>query len=431
MRVAFVYPHSNIPVVPAALGDALGVVNYELARRLARDCDIVVYPRRSPLQPGVNTRDGVTYRRYAVWPDQLLGQLKRLDGVVWRDPRRPFRTSSLYYPMYARRVARDCRARGRDVIHVHAVANFLPIMRHANPAARLVFHAHDHAVNDFDRELMHSWLRHADLILACSGFVAGAIRRRFPELAERCGVLHNGADLERFAPPRDGRLSRSGDDACRLLFVGRIAPEKGVHVLLEAFQGIAARHPRATLDIVGPGDLSPKQFVDPFNEDPLFEGLEKFYQEPASYLAGLKAGVGDEIGDRVRFLGPVPNAELGRYYQQADIFIFPSLWQEPFGMPLVEAMAAGLPVVATESGAFPEIVEHGRTGLLVPRGDARRLAAAVGSLVANPALRRDMGQAGLQRARQQFSWDHSAQRLLTMYHRLLEPDQSDAVFGPT
>ena len=417
MKIAFVYPHSNIPTDPSSIGDALAVVNVELARRLARQAEVIVYPRRAPGQPSSSTFESVTFRRTSEWTDLLLGRLQHLDGVLWRDPRKPFRTTPLYYPFYARRVAQDCREQRCDIIHVHAVGNFLPTLRKANPTARLVFHAHDHAACDFDGDRVRSWLRHADLILGCSRFVAANIARRFPELAGRCHALHNGADLERFRPPDGGPVRDPA--VCRLLFVGRLSPEKGLHVLLDAFREVAASHPNARLDLVGPSDIAPRQFVDPFNEDPLFGPLGDFYRHPASYLAALKERVPSSLRDRVRFLGPVPNAQLPVLYRSADVFVFPSLWHEPFGMPLVEAMAMGLPVVATNGGAFPEIVDDGRTGLLTERGDARSLARALQRLVADPALRATMGRAGRQRAEQQFSWDHSAARLLQFYQRLL------------
>ena len=418
MKVAFVYPHSNIPVEPsAAISDALAVVNVELARRLAKDCEVFVYPRRAPGQPRTSSHEGVTYHRTAVWPDLLLGRLQRLEGVLWRNPRKPFRTSPFYYPFFARQVARACREQGCDVIHLHAIANFLPIFRRENPTVRLVFHAHDHAACDFDHALVESWLSHADLIFSCSRFVTRNIARRFPGLAGRCDVLHNGADLERFSP-RVGGPERD-PAACRLLFVGRLSPEKGVHVLFDAFREVAAAYPGARLDLVGPSDVAPKQFVDPFDEDPLFAELGKYYRSPSSYLAALKQSLPGPLRARVRFLGPVPNAQLPSLYRSADVFVFPSLWQEPFGMPLVEAMASGLPVVATRSGAFPEIVEHGTTGLLAQRGDARSLARALDKVLSDPALRRQMGAAGRTRAQQQFSWDQSAARLLAAYRRLL------------
>jgi glycosyltransferase involved in cell wall biosynthesis len=120
----------------------------------------------------------------------------------------------------------------------------------------------------------------------------------------------------------------------------------------------------------------------------------------------------------VEFFGRhVPHPALPEHYSEADVFVFPSVWEEPFGMPLVEAMAAGLPCVATRGGAFPEIVQDGRTGLLVERGDAQQLADAVLRLCENDSLRISMGQAARSRAREKFSWDHVADSLVEEYGR--------------
>lgn len=418
IKVAFVYPHSNIPAPPSELGDALALVNYELSRRLALKYDTTVYCGRGRGQPRTSRHEGVRFRRIEVLPDKVIGQLKRLDGIAWRDPRKPFRTSRLYYPLFAQRVARDIRRERCDIVHVHAIPNLLPVLRRSNPEAKLVFHAHDHLVSDFDRSRMLGYLRHADLVLGCSRFLAENIRRRFPEVATRCDYLHNGVDLARFAA-RD-RSSRSRSGASRLLFVGRLSPEKGVDLLLRAFGRVLSAHPSITLELVGPDALSPGQFVDPFGQDPVLSDAQHYYRQPGLYGAHLRSIVAAGLQGNVTFAGRVPNDALPPHYAMADVFVFPSQWHEPFGMPLPEAMAAGLPVVATDGGAFPEIVESGITGLLVARGDEKALADAIGTLVERRDLRLGYGRAGLERARRHFSWDAVTDRLAGLYERLMQ-----------
>src|SRR6185312_12150781 len=99
----------------------------------------------------------------------------------------------------------------------------------------------------------------------------------------------------------------------------------------------------------------------------------------------------------------------------AGIFVFPSLWHEPFGIPVIEAMASGLPVVATRAGALPEIVVDGETGILVERGDHEGLAAAISRLLADARLRERMGNAGRERVRQLFTWERAVSRLEELY----------------
>jgi glycosyltransferase involved in cell wall biosynthesis len=125
------------------------------------------------------------------------------------------------------------------------------------------------------------------------------------------------------------------------------------------------------------------------------------------------------LGQRVRFEGMVANDAITALYAHAGLFVFPSIWQEPFGLPLIEAMAAGLPVIATVSGAFPEIVQHGVTGLLVERGNPETLAKAIDRLLVDPSLRLRMGTAGRARIAELFTWDRSVARLVELYERCL------------
>jgi glycosyltransferase involved in cell wall biosynthesis len=95
--------------------------------------------------------------------------------------------------------------------------------------------------------------------------------------------------------------------------------------------------------------------------------------------------------------------------------VFPSVWHEPFGIPLIEAMAAGLPVITTRGGAASEIVVDGETGLLVERGDVGSLVSALCTLLRDPDLRRQMGRAGRERAARLFTWNHAVAKLDRLY----------------
>lgn len=409
MKVAFVYPHTRLATPAPQLFDALAIVTYELTRRLARQHDVVVYPRRGPGEAPEDVLENVVLRRIPVTFDNALSSLKVLDrlGLTRRD--RPFRTSRLYYRAYAGKVAEDLARRGVDVVHLYGITSFIPIIRRACPDIDIVLHSHDHALVDFDRETLLPRVLNCALLLGCSDFVCRLLKSRFPELAERCETLHNGVDA-RFLSTERRRSSRQN-----LLFVGRLSPEKGVHVLLDAFARVRRRFDSAHLRLVGPADEAPKQFVDPFDQDPRLEELTPFYQRRGSYLALLRRRA-DEIGG-ITFVGRLPNSELQAEHALADVFVFPSVWQEPFGIPVIEAMASGLPVIATRAGAFPEVVDEGVTGQLVERGDPAALANAIEGLLAEPQKAARMGAAGRERVRRAFTWDAQAARLLDLYAR--------------
>ena len=409
MKLAQVYPHSVISVPRADVYDALAIVNYELGRRLARSNSVVTYPKWAKGQREVEQYEGVTYRRVPEGIDSALNLLRVLDNRLLR-PDRPFRLSSLYYARYASQVARDILERGCDAVHIHSVTNFIPVIRKLNPRARIALHMHDHSLADFDARIVGPRLEQANLIVACSDFVSNAIRNRFPQVASRCHTLYNGVD-ERFL-----RIQADPARSQTVLFVGRLCPEKGVHLLLEAMKFLPASVP-GRLSLVGPLDVAPREFVDPLSTDPLFNDLRAFYAQPERFLELLTREVAAH-GGRATLHGRVFNRDIGSHYSQAAVFVFPSLWHEPFGIPVIEAMAAGLPVVATRGGALPEIVVEGETGFLVDRGDVRGLRAAIGELLANPALRQRMGEAGRQRVRALFTWDRCVSQLAELYARV-------------
>lgn len=116
---------------------------------------------------------------------------------------------------------------------------------------------HDHSLADFDPAVIAPRLEEVALILACSRFVADEIRRLYPAAAARCHELYNGVD-ERFL-----EVTAAPAASQNVLFVGRLCPEKGVHVLLAAMSQVLQAHPRASLGLVGPLDVAPKDFVDP------------------------------------------------------------------------------------------------------------------------------------------------------------------------
>ena len=412
IRIAQVYPHADIPLPHTQLYDAVTIVNYEIGRRLARRHEVVTYPKWVPGEREVESYEGVTYRRIPEGIDRALNGLKILDTARLFNRGRPFRLSPVYYAHYAREVARDICERHCGLVHLHTVSNFIGPIRRANPHARIVLHMHDHSLADFDPAVIGPRLEEAALILGCSRFVADGIRRLHPAVSARCHELYNGVDERFLEIAADPAASRT------VLFVGRLCPEKGVHLLLSAMSAVLRSHPRASLSLVGPLDLSPKEFVDPHGRDPVFNGLTRYYSNPTAYYDLITRGVSG-LGGRGFLHGRIANSEICSHYARAGIFVFPSLWHEPFGIPVIEAMAAGLPVVATRGGAFPEVVVDGETGILVERGDSEGLAAAIAKLLADPHLRQRMGAAGRKRVRQLFTWDRSVARLEELYEGVL------------
>ena len=204
-------------------------------------------------------------------------------------------------------------------------------------------------------------------------------------------VVMNGADLRRFSPAQEG-TNPSAEFGPHMIFACRqLFPRKGIRFLIEAVAALKPKYPDIRLIIAGDGFERPK--------------LEELAQQLG-------------IAEATRFLGWCANKELPRYYRGCAVSVIPSL-EEGFGIPAAEAMGCEIPVVATDAGGLPEVVEDGVTGFVVPKGNAAALAESMDRLLADAALRDKMGKAGRIRALQRFDWDRSVERFTDVYAEIL------------
>lgn len=420
-RIAFIFmPVNEIRPPVSATGVAVSgdLILDEIARRLARSHDVIAYCARGEGQPEVEQFDGVEYRRASISLDRwLLAHphkiMRLLDFVCRRNVPQPLISSALWYRQFIGEILADLSRRPCDIVHIMNISQFVPLVRARLPKTRIVLHMECQWLEQLDAAVIERRINAADLVLGCSDFIAAGVRRRFPRLAQRCSHIYNGADITLFARPPGVQPKPK-----QLLFVGRLAPEKGVHILLDAFRIVLARHPDARLELIGPERVLSREVLLPVCDDPHVLEMEPYFRSD-TYGELLRAKIAQLPSGSVSFLnkGMIFN-ELVPHYHSASIFAFPSVWEEPFGMPLVEAMASATPVVATRGGAFPEIVEHGRSGLLVERSDPQALADAILQLLSSPDQRDAMAQAAFERASSIFSWDRIVEDLLHEYERL-------------
>lgn len=407
MRIAFVsQPRDEIGPKLSASG-SVGIVVANLARALAGRHEVTVVAPRGRGQADAERTDGVAVRR--------VGPVARLlhdglDFVAGLSDALPSHTASkLYYAEYYAAAAAALRELPLDAVVLETFAQAAARLRRARPEARLFLHAHDPRLS-----LLPGGRRHfaaLDGILTVSDYLTRRLSAADPGVPVT--TVGNGVDAEAFAP---------GTAEGGLLYVGRVSPEKGLHVLMPAMNAVVAARPETTLDVVGPPGLLPYTHVRLFRADPHWRALARFHgQGPlqrlrrhsgaVAYLAGLRAALSPQAAAATRFAGRVAHGALPKFYAAAGLFVLPSLCDEPFGVPLVEAMASGLPVVASRTGGIPEIVVDGETGLLVDRADIGGLAAAIIELLADPARRRRMGAAGRERVLRRFTWAAVAGRL--------------------
>ena len=287
----------------------------------------------------------------------------------------------------AARARRWLREGSFDVVHVHEPASvslsLLVCMIASGPIV-----ATFHAATTRSKVLAalgpwaRPWLERVTGRIAVSDF---ARRVQVEHLGGNAVVIPNGVHVPAFAegPPLPG-LARGG--APTVGFLGRYdEPRKGLPVLLAAMQGVVREHPTAQLLVAGRGDP---------------EELDRL--------------IGEDLRPHVRLLGELSEADKAAFLRSVDVYCAPNLLGESFGVVLVEAMAAGVPVVASDLDAFARVLEDGAAGVLVPRGDAEALAAELSALLADPARRAQLSAAG-SRAAAGYDWSVVAAQILAVY----------------
>ncbi len=236
---------------------------------------------------------------------------------------------------------------------------------------------------------MTRWIwRRADRVVAVCDSLGRLALNTWPDL--RYAVVPNGVDLALFHPadPATPRPSKR----IRCLAVARLVERKGLGDLIRALALL--ERGRFELEIVGGG-------------------------ADQRVLRDLAAQLG--VAEEVRFLGPLPRAEVAERYRAADLFTLPSS-AEAFGNVFAEALASGLPIVGSDTGGIPDLVEHGSNGLLVRSGDIGALAGAIGYLADDPELRTEMALRNRAKAEATLEWSQVTRRYVSIYeaiqHRL-------------
>jgi glycosyltransferase involved in cell wall biosynthesis len=329
----------------------------------------------------------------------------------------PLFASPWHHWGYAMEVARRVRRLGCDVVHVMNYSQFVPVIRMLHPGCKISLHMQCEWLNQLDARLIEKRLEQTDLIIGCSEYITRKIAEKFPWYANRCVTVPNAAD----------EVSSNGEPSPTskaVLCVNRLSPEKGIHVLIRAFHQVLKCFPGARLHLVGGAWSAPYEFIVGLSDDPHVRALQVFYQSRESgpkdsYLKALENQAGQELGKSIIFEGHVAHDQIGSYYRRAAVLVSSSVWSEPFGISLVEAMMHGVPVVASRVGGMTYTVDHGRTGLLVDPADPEALAKAICEVLEDPERARRMGEAGRKRAVEMFSWEATTNLLLQHYNALL------------
>ncbi len=427
-RIGWLVPEDCTLPVLASPGSVSNVI-WQLATRLADRYEIVFATGPHPELGSADTElDGIRYVRAEAAEDRVRARLvHRLNQVQRRVGLRdlPYAGRSSYFRGYARRHATRLRREGVALVNVHNNTQWIPVLRHALPTTPIVLHMHCEWLAEVPYGDGLARLRQVDRVLGTSEQIANQIRERFPDEADKVGVLRHGIDTSAFPPAEETRAERGAEvEALRrrlglgagpvVLFLGRISAEKGLHVLVEALPALLERVPDAQLLICG--EFAGLRSPLPSRERREFAGHPEWRAYYPQNLQRLAA----PYGRRVVFPGPIQAAELPLVYALADVYVQPSLF-EAFGLPVAEAMASGLPVVGSDAGGIPEQIEHGVTGYVVPCGDSAALAGALGRVLRDKALGAALGRAGRERVRRFATWEGAAEQLADVFRELLQP----------
>ncbi|MBO8128069.1 MAG: glycosyltransferase family 4 protein [Peptococcaceae bacterium] len=350
----------------------------------------------------------------------LTGSLKKPESYVWRGmqiTRSPFMDLNSLSPeliaYHSSNIQRELKTFiqkvSPDLIHAHNMHYFSPVHAEAladisrKMAVPLILTAHN-VWEDALWEQMLEYRNVWDGIISVSHFIAREmIRSGYP--AERVTVIHHGIDLDKFSSADEHKCPGlyAQLQGRRVIFhPARMSLAKGSDVVVKALARIKPKHPDVMLVLAG-------------TEKTVDWGS---YQERE--IAQIRQMIEDfDLKDHV-FIKFFAWDEIPAMYRMADIVVYPSSFEEPFGLVMLEAMATGKPIIVTDAGGMPEVVKDGFNGFVIPKRDPETLAEKCDVLLSSPSLAANMGRNGRQLAEDRFAEEIMITHTLDFYRRIIE-----------
>ena len=293
-----------------------------------------------------------------------------------------------------------------DVVHLCNRPSWISKLKKAAPHTKFILSVHNEMfapekISDIEgRDCIASVAK----IITVSQYIKNTITKRFPEALEKTEPVYSGVDLTAFHPPwtENGQLSRKQARQALglkkekvILFVGRLSKVKGTHILLQAIPDIIKEHPDAVFVFVG---------SKWFGDDRVNKYVKHLYVLSAMYK------------EHVIFTKFIPPKDIPSLYAMADIFVCSSQWQEPLARVHYEAMAAGLPILTTNRGGNPEVIDEGENGRVIFDYDNPHVyAEMINDLLSDPDKREQMGRYGRSKVEENFGWDRVVANLINVY----------------
>lgn len=369
--------------VPAVKGGAVEHWVEEVCGRMRKPGRRLAVVSRPAGVPGA---EGIEYIGIP-WTSTESRFHRMKENVTWRNPLR-YVAKIQNVAAYATRVARAVR--DFDLVYIHNEPNIL-LFIDKRPGQMIVLHMHnDHLSTRMFRPFYRRALAKADRVICVSDYIRRCAVASFPEYAEKFGVIINSTDVGIFRPyAAEAFEALSGvvtfDPTCQyLLYVGRLAEVKGVHVLIKAFQNIHARMPNTRLIITGSS---------------FFGGAAKTdYEQKLVNLA-------ESVSRAIVFTGFLPHDKLRYLYSAVDVVCLPSVWQDPCPLVVFESLSSGSCLVASRVGGIPEVVANGEDGILVEPDDPVALADAVCDVLVNTEKKSEMERRGREKMVRAYTWE--------------------------
>ncbi|TGA98091.1 glycosyltransferase family 1 protein [Sporolactobacillus shoreae] len=384
MKLAFVCTE-KLPS-PAIRGGAIQIMIDGISPYLSSNNDLSIFSITDPQLPDHEIRDNVHYLRF---------------------PRKN----------YSDLVKSELARHEFDLVHVFNRPVYLSQYKAASPKSHFVLSLHNEmfSPNKISSQMGHAAIGSVDKIMTVSRYISETVVSRFPEAESKLEIVYSGIDLGLFHPSWtiEGKKIRDTlrhkchlEDKKVILFVGRLNPAKGPHLLIKAMKQIIEDYPNAVLVIAGG-----KWFSD--------NGMNQYVH----YLRKLAK----PLGNHVFFMGYVPSQHIPDLFAMADLFVCSSQWQEPLARVQYEAMAAGIPIITTNRGGNSEVVTHKQNGLVLNNYQSSgAFADAIDFLFSNGYAAKMMAHNGRKQAASLHQFSQVAKRLESVYLRACQTHEESS-----
>lgn len=298
-----------------------------------------------------------------------------------------------------------------DVIHVCNRPLWIEELKAASPNSKFILSVHNEmfAQGKMTDEEGKQCLSQLSKVVTVSDYIGKTITSRFPTAKGKVQTVYSGVDLSTYHPrwTNEGRKLREAirsqlnlTDKKIVLFVGRLSKVKGPHILLHSLPEIIEKHPDAHMVFIG---------SKWFGENDVNNYVKHLYTLGAMYP------------DNITFIKFVEPKDIPKLYSMADVFVCCSQWQEPLARVHYEAMAAGLPLITSDRGGNPEVINEGKNGYVVHQFDQpEAYAQMIQSLFSSDSLREKLGKNGRLKVEGEFGWNRVASNLKTVYENAVK-----------